>query len=161
MVKNLPATAGRFKSCGLDPWVRKIPWRRKWQPIPVFLPGKSNGQRSLAGYSPWSGEESDTTEWLSTPAGMQGMWPIPICPFVTFLHSPVVCKSAYLLWSESISYFPTTLVFSTLFAIISSPVRQLSTFSWKASLTVIQQHRNTYTYTFHITSSGAMFLFPF
>jgi len=32
--------------------VRKIPWRRKWQPIPVFLPGKSHGQRSLVGYSP-------------------------------------------------------------------------------------------------------------
>ena len=38
---------GRF-----DPWVGKIPWRRKWQPIPVFLPGKSQGQRSLEGYSP-------------------------------------------------------------------------------------------------------------
>ena len=37
----------------LDPWVRKIPWRRKWQRTPVFLPGKSHGQRSLAGYSPW------------------------------------------------------------------------------------------------------------
>ena len=35
-----------------DPWVRKIPWRRKWQPTPVFLPGKSHGQRSLEGYSP-------------------------------------------------------------------------------------------------------------
>ena len=35
------------------PWVRKIPWRRKWQPTPVFLPGASNGQRSLAGHSPW------------------------------------------------------------------------------------------------------------
>ena len=34
------------------PWVRKIPWRRKWQPIPIFLPGKFHGQRSLAGYSP-------------------------------------------------------------------------------------------------------------
>ena len=34
-------------------WVGKIPWRRKWQPIPVFLPGKSHGHRSLAGYSPW------------------------------------------------------------------------------------------------------------
>ena len=33
--------------------VGKIPWRRKWQPTPVFLPGKSHGQRSLAGYSPW------------------------------------------------------------------------------------------------------------
>ena len=35
------------------PWVRKIPWRRKWQPIPVFLPGKSHGERGLVGYSPW------------------------------------------------------------------------------------------------------------
>ena len=38
---------------GFNPWVRKIPWRRKWQPTPVFLPGKSSGQRSLVGYSPW------------------------------------------------------------------------------------------------------------
>ena len=36
---------------GINPWVGRIPWRRKWQPIPVFLPGKSLGQRSLAGYS--------------------------------------------------------------------------------------------------------------
>ena len=39
---------------GFDPWVGKIPWRRKWQPTPVFLPGKSYGQRRLVGYSPWS-----------------------------------------------------------------------------------------------------------
>ena len=42
--------------CGrwwFNPWLRKIPWRRKWQPPPIFLPGKSHGQRSLAGYSPW------------------------------------------------------------------------------------------------------------
>ena len=38
---------------GLDPWVRKIPWRRKWQPTPVYLPGKSLGKRRLAGYCPW------------------------------------------------------------------------------------------------------------
>ena len=42
---------------GFDPWVRKIPWRRKWQPAPVFSPGKSHGQRSLAGYSPWACKE--------------------------------------------------------------------------------------------------------
>ena len=36
-----------------DPWVGKTPWRRKWQPTPVFLPGKFHGQRSLAGYGPW------------------------------------------------------------------------------------------------------------
>ena len=49
---------------GLDQWVRKIPWRRKWQPAPVLLPGKSHGWKSLVGYSPWSRKESDTTEWL-------------------------------------------------------------------------------------------------
>ena len=38
---------------GFNPWVRKIPWRRKWQPTPVLLPGKSHGQRSLVGYSQW------------------------------------------------------------------------------------------------------------
>ena len=38
---------------GFNPWVRKIPWRRKWQPTPVFLPGESHGQRSLVGYSSW------------------------------------------------------------------------------------------------------------
>ena len=45
-----------------DPWVGKIPWRRKRQPTPVFLPGESHGQRSLAGYSPWGRRELDTTE---------------------------------------------------------------------------------------------------
>ena len=39
---------------GFNPWVGKIPWRRKWQPSPVFLPGESHGQRNLEGYSPWS-----------------------------------------------------------------------------------------------------------
>ena len=47
-----------------DPWVRKIPWKRKWQPTPVFLPGKSHGQWSLVGYSQWSCKESDTIERL-------------------------------------------------------------------------------------------------
>ena len=49
----------------LNPWVREIPWRRKWQPIPVFLPEKSHGQRRLVGYSPWGHKESDKTEQLS------------------------------------------------------------------------------------------------
>ena len=49
---------------GFNPWVRKIPWRRKWQPTPVPLPGKLHGQRSLVGYSPWGHRESDTTERL-------------------------------------------------------------------------------------------------
>ena len=41
------------RRCRFDPWVRKIPWRRKWQATPGYLPGKSHGQRNLAGYSPW------------------------------------------------------------------------------------------------------------
>ena len=49
---------------GFEPWVGKIPWRRKWQPTPVFLPGESHGWRSLVGYSPSGHKESDTTEWL-------------------------------------------------------------------------------------------------
>ena len=48
-----------------DPWVRNMPWRRKWQLTPVFLPGKSHGQRSLAGCSPWGRKKSDTTERLT------------------------------------------------------------------------------------------------
>ena len=49
---------------GFDPWVRKMPWRRKWQPIPVLLSGKFHGWRSLVGYSPWGLKEFDTTERL-------------------------------------------------------------------------------------------------
>ena len=44
--------------------MEKIPWKRKWQPTPVFLPRKSHGQRSLAGYSPFGRKELDMTEWL-------------------------------------------------------------------------------------------------
>ena len=64
MVKNLPAMwRSRF-----NPWVGKIPWRRNWQPTPVFLPGESHGQRSLEGYSPWD-PESDMTEPLTHTEG--------------------------------------------------------------------------------------------
>ena len=45
--------ACQFRRRGFDPWVRKIPWRRKWQPIPVFLPKKFHGQSGLVNYSPW------------------------------------------------------------------------------------------------------------
>ena len=60
MVKPLPAVRKTWVP-SLD-W--KIPWRRKWQPTPVLLPGKSHGRRSLVGYSPWGCKESDTTEQL-------------------------------------------------------------------------------------------------
>ena len=65
VVKNLSANAGDTRD-GFDPWVGKMPWSRKWQPTPVLLPGKSQGQRSLVGYSPWGHKESDMTEQLKT-----------------------------------------------------------------------------------------------
>ena len=57
-LKTLPA----MQEAGFDPRVRKIPWRREWQPTPVFLPGKCHRQRSLVGYSPCGHKESDITE---------------------------------------------------------------------------------------------------
>ena len=75
IARGLPRRrSGKERTCqcrkhqrlGFDPWVGNISWRREWQPTPVFLPGKSRGQRSLAGYSPWGLKESDMTEYLST-----------------------------------------------------------------------------------------------
>ena len=60
-VKNLPV----MQETRFDPWVGKIPWRRKWQPIPIFLPGEFHRQRSLVGCSPWGHKESDRIEQLA------------------------------------------------------------------------------------------------
>ena len=60
MVKNQSANAEDIMRHGLNPWVGTIPWRRAWQPIPVFLPGESHGQWSLAGYKGHKG--LDTTQ---------------------------------------------------------------------------------------------------
>ena len=62
--------SGKESACqcrkrGFSPWVGKISWRRKWQPTPVFLPGKFHGHRSLAGYSPWGLKELVTTSQLN------------------------------------------------------------------------------------------------
>ena len=58
--------SGKESACNAEDMVQslggKIPWRRKWQPTPVFLPGESHGRRSLVGCSPWGRTESDTTE---------------------------------------------------------------------------------------------------
>ena len=61
MVKDPPANAG-CETHRFDPWVRKIPWRRAWQPTPVFLPAVSHGQMDLVGYSPQGHKELDMTE---------------------------------------------------------------------------------------------------
>ena len=78
-----------------DPWVKKISWRNKWQPTPVFLPGKFHGQRSLAGYSPWGHKESDTTYWLN-PTTMFGSYMRS-----SLLHTMFIQKSLHS-WPRSI-----------------------------------------------------------
>ena len=57
MVKDWPCQCRRQKRCSFDPWVGKIPWRKAWQPTPVFLPGESHGHRSLVGDGPQGRKE--------------------------------------------------------------------------------------------------------
>ena len=64
VVKEYACQCRRHSRCGVDLWVRKIPWRRKWQTAPVFLPGKFHGQRGQA--TPWGHKELDITERKST-----------------------------------------------------------------------------------------------
>ena len=59
-------STSNVEDLGSIPWLGRFPWRRAWQPTPVFLPGESHGQMGLVGYSPWGHKESDKTEWLST-----------------------------------------------------------------------------------------------
>ena len=63
--KESTCSAGATGDPMFNPWVRKIPWRRAWQPTPVCLPGESHGQRSLVGYSPWGHKELDMTKATS------------------------------------------------------------------------------------------------
>ena len=58
------ASAYNAGDLGSIPGLGRSPGRRKWQPTPVFLPGKSHGRRNLVGYSPWGRKELDTTERL-------------------------------------------------------------------------------------------------
>ena len=90
VVKTPSASAGDTGNIGFDPWVRMISWRRAWQPTPVFLPGKSHGQRSLVGYSLWGCKESDMTKATS-----HVYMSIPISQFIPpFLLSwyPYICS---------------------------------------------------------------------
>ena len=63
---------------GFNPWVGKIPWRRKWQPTPVFLPGESPWPEEPAGYSPLRRKELDKTSRLSTSSHMEASSPLQV-----------------------------------------------------------------------------------
>ena len=70
-----PACQCRRNESPVRSWVSKIPWRRAWQPTPVFLPGESHGQRSLARYNPWVAKSQTWLKILSTLPPMMGMAP--------------------------------------------------------------------------------------
>ena len=78
----------RCRRRGFNLWVGKIPWKRAWQPAPVFLCGEPHGQRSLVGHSPWDHEELDTAEWLSIRVHTQTMdtLAVNISPFSHLLQ---------------------------------------------------------------------------
>ena len=94
----------RHKRHGFNPWVRKISWRRKWQPTSVFLPGESHGQHNLEGYSPWGHTETPPNQ-LSTDnkfyyVALETMrvWECYSCSYKssqTFSHNRAVFKSMY------------------------------------------------------------------
>ena len=79
----------------LDPLVRKLPWKRKQQPTPVFSPGESHGERGLAGYSPWDHKESDMTEAQSMYRNMQEFGLSKIIPFICIsaIGTGILCFS--------------------------------------------------------------------
>ena len=94
--KDSACQCRRHKKHAFDPWVRKIPWSRKWQPTPVFLPGKSHGQRILVGYSPRGRKESDTTERLYFTSLYSSKYKPMI--FISF------CSKGTYVWNASCRY---------------------------------------------------------
>ena len=87
----------RHKRFRFNPWVGKIPWKRKWQHTPVFLAGRPHGQRSLEGYSPWACKESDMTGWphTHTHTHIHNLY-INICMYVYVYMCVCVCVYIYI-----------------------------------------------------------------
>ena len=108
-----------------ETWVGKSPWRRAWQPTPVFLPGESHGQRSLEGYSHWVCKESDMMEWLS-----QQKHPVAIklCGWHAFLSPVAPSASLISLWSAVLTQGWSSLQGCSLLPSWSLPMRPITLF---------------------------------
>ena len=83
----------RLKRCRFDPWVSKISWRRKWQPTPVFLPGKSHGQRLLVTVHRVA--ESDTTEWAHMSVHIQLLYNVVLFSLYIKVNKPFIYIHIY------------------------------------------------------------------
>ena len=107
----------RHKRCRFNPWARKIPWRRSWQPTPVLLPGRSHGQRSLEEYSPW-GRKRVGQDWNALAhvhkCQITTIWVRKFCIVIkNFLYLPLF----HLKWN--CIHFP-----------MLQNIRELTFFSW-------------------------------
>ena len=109
VVKNPPANVGGARG-GFDPWVRKIPWRRKWQLTPVFLPGECHGQRGLTGHSPWGGRVghgwSDLAALNHRISELEAVDKLAKSHFFFFFSQERVA-SQDLTWQSGVSLHPT------------------------------------------------------
>ena len=111
-------------ACGFNPQVRKMPWRRKWQLIPVFLPGESHGQRSLVGYSSWGHRvghdwvtehthtHTQTPKQCSVDISQVGehirvlrWWPTPVPRGWKLLPWGHFCTSRYVLFHQAVDLY--------------------------------------------------------
>ena len=93
-------TIWKHKRHRFDPWIGKVSWSRKWQPIPIFLPRIFHGQRNLVGYSLWGHKELDT---LSTHTHTQ--WALPACQVVCKSHGiPAMMKEDQFSSVQSLSH---------------------------------------------------------
>ena len=94
----------QFRRLGFDPWVRKIPWRREWQPLLKFLLGESPGQRSRAGYSPWGlkemGMTKQPTPYINLPSSSMRHDPGNLALCSSFLSSQTGFSETSLLHSK-------------------------------------------------------------
>ena len=141
MINNLLANEGDVKDMdsGFNPWIGKIPWRRAWQPTPVFLPGESYGQRSLAGNSPWGHKDLDMTEAIEHACtSLLNQLPTPdvftshiSLKSITFLPTTVKSSSLeYRIASHLISHYSHPELFSIYLPMIFSKSNLIPLFSY-------------------------------
>ena len=111
--KKKKESACQCRKCRFNPWVGKSPWRRKWETTLVFLPRKSHGKRSLAGYSPWGRKESNMTEatkkqLLSLAYRCHFVWYCSniFAPFFCILRTSKICLPPHLIASFNSIWSP-------------------------------------------------------
>ena len=136
-VKCLCLQCGRPR---FDPWVRKILWRRIWRPTPVFLPGKSHGQRSVVGYIPWGHKESDMTEQLHFNSSSSRVGLLRGLGWVENLHSFNMVSGNLMSFCDSFNLAPGGLLEELLW-FLSSGMKNADIFHFWGVLVLHRAHQ--------------------